>query len=418
MNLSLLSTTNRVEVPFIKVQIGDYTLGAYDKKDSRIVQDGKHYKFTKTTFPNYVESLSVKKINGALNVYTLTLKYAIRYGDDPNFIERVFSSVSKSRQIKFTYGDCAVPSFIYKEESAMITSVTSSIDVQNSCITYVVNATSNALNLRAQKRDFPRYVKRKPSDIIKEYLKDVTSGLSDIFYGMKDFGLVTAKKLIISDDREVTVERKTGMDILEYINYLVTCMSNESDSSNSLKKSDRYTLVISDEFDADLGGPYFKIVKVSSNITSINSLDTYEIDVGYPNTKNLVTGFRIIDDQTYSILYNYAQSIDSPQYVGRIDDEGDTYYEYSPSISTSNLLFKTTEIDKTWWSQMTQYPISAELTIKGLLRPSILMTYLKVNVLFYGKPHIATGTYMITQQVDSLSSSGYKTVLTLKRISQ
>lgn len=67
---------------------------------------------------------------------------------------------------------------------------------------------------------------------------------------------------------------------------------------------------------------------------------------------------------------------------------------------------------------MTQYPISAELTIKGLLRPSILMTYLKVNVLFYGKPHIATGTYMITQQVDSLSSSGYKTVLTLKRISQ
>ena len=31
-SISLLSSTNRIEVPYIKVQIGDYTFGAYNKQ--------------------------------------------------------------------------------------------------------------------------------------------------------------------------------------------------------------------------------------------------------------------------------------------------------------------------------------------------------------------------------------------------
>lgn len=66
---------------------------------------------------------------------------------------------------------------------------------------------------------------------------------------------------------------------------------------------------------------------------------------------------------------------------------------------------------------MTQYPITATLTIKGLLKPTLLMTYLKINTLFYGRNHISSGLYIITKQTDSVDSSGYKTVLNLTRIS-
>lgn len=65
---------------------------------------------------------------------------------------------------------------------------------------------------------------------------------------------------------------------------------------------------------------------------------------------------------------------------------------------------------------MTQYPISASLTIKGLLRPAILMNYLKINTLFYGHKHISSGYYIITKQIDTIDTSGYKTNLSLTRI--
>lgn len=39
---------------------------------------------------------------------------------------------------------------------------------------------------------------------------------------------------------------------------------------------------------------------------------------------------------------------------------------------------------KSWWTQVTQFPIQATLVIKGLLRPAILMTYVRLNVVFYG----------------------------------
>ena len=65
---------------------------------------------------------------------------------------------------------------------------------------------------------------------------------------------------------------------------------------------------------------------------------------------------------------------------------------------------------------MTQFPITATLTLKGLVRPTLLMDYIKVNVLFYGRKHIATGTYVITKQEDMINESGYRTTLTLLRV--
>ena len=44
--------------------------------------------------------------------------YGITQNDDPNMLEKVFSSVSKSRKITLQYGDWSIPTYIYKEEEA------------------------------------------------------------------------------------------------------------------------------------------------------------------------------------------------------------------------------------------------------------------------------------------------------------
>lgn len=54
--------------------------------------------------------------------------------------------------------------------------------------------------------------------------------------------------------------------------------------------------------------------------------------------------------------------------------------------------------------------------MKGLLKPAILMTYVKLNVLFYGKKHISSGYYVVTEQTDSIDSNGFRTTLKLLRI--
>lgn len=65
---------------------------------------------------------------------------------------------------------------------------------------------------------------------------------------------------------------------------------------------------------------------------------------------------------------------------------------------------------------MTQFPVSATLTIKGLVRPAILMTYVRINALFYGQRHSSSGLYIITKQQDVIDGRGYRTILSLTRI--
>ena len=55
-SLSLLSSMNRVEVPFIKVTIGDYTFGVYDRIHNDLsVDEYGTYKLNGIKFPNYVK---------------------------------------------------------------------------------------------------------------------------------------------------------------------------------------------------------------------------------------------------------------------------------------------------------------------------------------------------------------------------
>ena len=116
-------------------------------------------------------------------------------------------------------------------------------------------------------------------------------------------------------------------------------------------------------------------------------------------------------------MYDFAESVKQEQYTYNINDDGSISTNYTPSMMKSSISDKLSPSKSSWWTKMTEFPIEATLTIKGLTRPSVLMTYVKLNVLFAGGiKHISSGTYIITKQVDNIDTSGYTTTLTLLRI--
>lgn len=103
-------------------------------------------------------------------------------------------------------------------------------------------------------------------------------------------------------------------------------------------------------------------------------------------------------------------------YVYRIGDDGNVAEIFSPTLTNSKTQLRTTEVEKTWWTDMTQYPIKATLVIRGLLRAVMLMSYIRVNVYYYGRKHISSGVYVVTKQEDNVSTNGYFTTLSLLRV--
>lgn len=408
--ISLLQNPIRVSTPFIKVIIGDYTFGVFKHSEDVKKDNNGAYKIHSFQYPNYVQSLKVVKINGKVNTYELTIKYPITESNDPNFFEKVFSSVSKSRKIVFTYGDLSAPKFMYKKEEALITNVNNSFDLSGSTITYIVSAVSSCALATAGGFNFvtSEYVGlHQPSSIIKRLLKNNSQfGLLDIFSGMKNMNLVESLGLIQSDDKIVELNAKTNINILDYLQYLVESMRKSSNESGI------YKLVVMDDTSDVLNGPYFKVVSASA---SGDSLDTYSLDIGFPSD-NVVTSFSINNNESFSILYNYSKSLNTNEYVTRIQDDGTEVKIYSPNISSTNDEQLTYSNDATWWENVTQYPITASVTLKGLLRPAILMSKVRLNVLFYGKAHISSGQYIINKQVDTINSEGCWTTLSLVRI--
>lgn len=405
MSTRLLGTTTRIEAPSISVKIGEYTFGIFS-------QDSAGGYAQKYRYPNYIESLNISKLNGSVNTYTLVMKYQITVSDDPNFFDKVFSSVSQSRRIIISYGDSSSPLHMYKEEGATITDVRQNIDFNSSSITYTITAISDALTLKAGTFSFGAKT-MKPSDKIKELLANNAYGMLDVFYGMRNKDL---DNLIAGDDKPVKLEAKNGITIWDYISYLVMCMQPSSDKEAANITGGRYVLSVHDDYSGTFGGPYFQVSKVQTSQKQINSLDTYEIDIGYPSM-DAIMSFSLDDDQTYSILYNYSKKMNQSDYVYRINNDGVIESVYSPSISNNKNDYKTTQVDKTWWTQVTQFPVKATLTIKGLLRPAMLMSYIKINSYFYGQRHTSSGLYIITKQVDQIDSNGFRTTLSLNRIS-
>ena len=417
---SLLSSQARIQAPWIKVTIGTYTFGVFDKKGKGNAKDNNGaYTDYGVQYPNYVESLTVAKINGQINQYTLRLTYPIRQFDDPNFFEKVFSSVSKTRKIIFSYGDSSMPAYCYKNEEAIITKVTQQFNLQSSSITYTVSATSTAIKGQVGNFTFPAPdTAVQPSSIILDVLTNTTYSLQTIFTGMSKENFNT---LIDRTDQAVVLQTKTNISPLDYISYLVSCMIPAGSTVNSISK-DIYVLTVHDDTvfdptydqDAVKGGPYFKVTRTS--YVSEQS-DAYEVDIGY-NTANIVSNFSVTNDENYSILYNYSNKLYPDEYVRRLDSNGQWVDVFAPTFTSGNDKFLTHSNDTTWYTKLTKYPVSATITIQGLLRPATLMQYLRLNVIFPGgHKHISSGLYIVTKQVDDISSDGYKTTLSLTKIS-
>ena len=418
-NLSLLSSTNRMEIPFIKVTIGEFTFGVYTRETAN--NNNVKYQGNLVRFPNYVQSLNIRKINGKVNKYTFKLVYPIKAGDDPNLFEKIFSKNSKQRRIVFSYGDLSVPNYIYKNEEALITGVKRDFNMQSSTITYNVSAIGSGFLGNSGVYSFPE-TNDKPSSVIKLLLFNEYYGLLDIFTGMRNKGLVAAYNLIPENDASVNIEKKVNITPLEYLSYLVDCMRPISSAPDTLNQGGFYTLTLVDQatqmYKDEQGknfvfnGPYFKIIETSKARTS---LDTYTIDIGWPS-ENLVTQFSIDDDDTYSLLYDYQNNINDEGYVERLNDNGELERVYAPAISSRNDKYKTREQEKIWWTKVTEFPIKATITVKGLLRPAILMNYVKLNVLFYGRKYLGSGLYVITGQEDNIDFNGFRTTLNLLRV--
>jgi len=409
--LSLLGTTALVQTPFVKISIGKYTFGYYNKSSASGVDARGAYTLNKITYPNYIQDLKVKKVNGVVNQYTLKMVYAITENNDPNFFEKVFSSVSKTRKIIFSYGDLSTPSFCYKDEEAIITDVKNNFSMSSSTITYTISAVSTGKLSGVGSYAFPGKL-AKPSDEIKRILYDSRYGLLEVFYGMRDRNLVEFEGLIASNDKVVNIASKTNISVLDYLTYLVSCMT--SDVNQSTIKKSIYSFVVVDEISDKFRGPYFKVVELKKSLPDAYST-AYSLDIGYPS-QNVVTQFNIENDESYSLYYNYSKELSDSNYVQRINDAGEIEEVFAPTIASGNAFRVTTEADKSWWTRVTQYPIKASVTFKGLLRPAILMTHVKLNVLFYGRKHISSGIYVVTEQTDSIGFDGFKTTLKLLRI--
>jgi hypothetical protein len=253
----------------------------------------------------------------------LSIVYPVRPNDDPNFFEKVFSSVSKTRKIIFSYGDMSMPTYIYKNEEAIITKVSQRFNMHGSTISYTVNAVSSASLNAAGSFTFPGGF-MKPSDVIKRVIGNDKYGLKKLFPGMNASNV---DKLIAGDDKAVSISSKPNMAPLDYINYLVGCMIPVGYTTSNLTGADTYALTLHDDAtfnddttsDVAITGAYFKVTKVTQNM---DRTDAFVVDIGFGNSGTIVTDFSVVNDENYSLLYDYSESNTKNNYVYRLDNTG------------------------------------------------------------------------------------------------
>ena len=419
---NILAPNARIQMPWIKVTIGNYTFGIFTKTAKNTKGDEGQYLTTyNVQYPNFVKSLSIKKVNGQVNQYTLSLSYPVKQNDDPNFFEKVFSSVSKTRKIVFSYGDMSMPSYIYKDEEALITSVKSNFQLPTAVINYTVEAVSTGALNQASNHTFLGGYKR-PSDLIKNLvLYDTSSrGVHSLFPGITASNI---DQLIDSDDKFVYLVTKTNISTIDYINYLVSCMIPANSTTNDRANTELYVLSFHDDttydriYDNDFktNGAYLKVKKVSHKVERSDAL---VIDIGFGNTGTIVRKFNVSDNEGYALMYDYNESLETESYTQKINSQGQWENVYAPTTTSKNNRYMTRAEDLRWWTKVTKYPITATIELQGLLRAASLMSYVRLNVIFpSGHKHIASGLYLITSQTDLINEQGYSTTLGLTKIS-
>ena len=385
-----------VEAPYVELDIYGYKIGSY--------------RGSLDEYPNYISSLNVTKQNGVINQYKISLVHQIRAGDDPNLLDELLSMV-RYNEITIRYGDLNTEQY-YQDNKAIITNVTMNRDYSGMKTTYTLECTSAGQLVKTYTTSFPART-AKPSTVLREVLYDnsTTSNiLLEAFPGMRNKTLVESKNLIPTNDNEVELQPKYDVNTIDYINYLVGCMSNSVNTDNVIRNSTYYiTYNDSDQLIKD--GSYFKISEVTAGLNPFAVTDKiYEITVGYND--NIVYDFNVDYTQSWELLYK--NNTKTNEYLYTVTNNGDIMKYYSPSVSSSTNIMN--EVNKNWWTQMIKFPLTGSITLKGLLKPIMLMDYIKINVVFYGQQHITSGVYAITGQEDTLSGSGFRTTLSLVRV--
>lgn len=396
---SMLSLAeNVVEAPFIEINVGGYKIGSY--------------RGSLDMYPNYVSSLQVSKQNGIINQYTINLVHQIRPGDDSNLLDELFSTVNYSK-IQIQYGD-ANAGVYFRDDNAMITNIRMNRSYTGMNISYTLEATSEGQLVKTFVTNFPAVTDR-PSNVLYNLIygaDTVSSVIQEAFPGMRNQTFVSSNNLIPTNDAVVDLDAQQNVNVLDYINYLVGNMSNNASGDEVIRNSTYYVMYV-DNDPNNPDGAYIQIKEITADVqpSSITN-KIYDITVGYP--KDIVYSFTVDTTQSWELLYKNSNKV-ATEYIYTITNNGDVAKYYSPSISSSHKVLS--ELNKNWWTQMVKFPVTAQLTVKGLIKPVMLMDYINIDVVFYGQPHIASGVYAITGQTDFLSGTGYRTTLSLVRVS-
>lgn len=397
---NLISAESMVQAPYIMVDFNGTKIGGVGNSGDR--------------YPNYLNEVSINRINGQINTYTINISYQVRPNEDANFIDKLISQCGYTNPIKIEYGDANSPSASYREESALITDVNYSEDITSYTINYTIKALSSIAVATGSLKNYASTTV-KPSTAIYDLIYnsgDTSRYIQEAFPGLKNKSLVSSSNLIPTNDKPVTLAPQLNMDPLSYLAFLVSCMNNETGKKSS------YYLAFYDDTHGKFGGPYLKIQEVtnygdSNNIDALANVDFYEVDVGYP-TDNMITDFSISTNQYWGQVYEYNEKI--PSYRYGIDDNGNILATKTNKLLSDNQFLTESLTTSNWWRDATEFPISAKLTLKGTLRPIMLMSYIRVNAQFYGQRDLASGIYVVTAQDDVVSRNGFFTTLTLLRV--
>ncbi len=256
------------------IEVGDYFFGTLDKNAS----------------PNYISNLTVSKLNGRVNQYTITLIHQIAPGDNPNFVDELIGKNGYNK-IKIVYGDQNIGSF--RDEEALITNVKQSFNFASCQITYTINATSNAIKVSSAKYNYNQTTSQPSKEIMKMLYDDPNSDLLLAFPGMKNKDKVIEKALIPDDDLAVNINAMTDVNVLTYLNNLVGAMISKTNKKVSGDVNDSMYLLSYHDADADFDGAYFKISKIGSGKVDLKNYLYYEVDIGYDPGDSFVYDFSL-----------------------------------------------------------------------------------------------------------------------------
>ena len=393
---SLTTYPNLVEAPTIVLDFNGIKIGGSGN--------------TGDIFPNYIDSMSVKKINGRINQYKLNLVYQVRPGEDPNFIDKLIARVGYRNPLKILYGDSVYPDRYFREEETFIMNATHNEDPSSARIRYTIDAISSVA-VAAKSNNTFNAITDQPSNQIYKLLYnsgEVSNSLLSAFPGMQNRQLVSSSGLIPNTDSVVNIAGLNNSSPIAYLSTLVGSMKNAAGEASS------YFLTYNN--DSRFNGSYFKVSEVKKLSSSANYTGAvYSVDVGYPSD-NMVMNFQLCNNQYWSLAYKFAGNINAYEYD--MDNSGNIISNKINLINKNSKYEQYNLIDENWWKHATEFPISAKLTLKGLVTPAMLMSYINVNALFYGQKDIASGLYVVTEENDTVSGSGYRTELTLLRVAE